>query len=356
MPKKTMSPKRKVAWPKIKFTSGLVLILVCLVILNFSKVSLFTTKNSSLPKPTPTRANQPFTQSWHLERTVNGKTETLGIFSDSYDQNLLRWGDYLFYANQNYSNDSHLYSLNLKSGENKLIYDQSARNDFPPEKFDSRYINDLQVIDNTLYFSVGGYMTSSADFAVPLPPVTGIKKLSDTDSIYHKTKINDLYFIVDGFGDACFGGGSYSLVDFKTKKVTKIVDSVSGCSEGEEYIGMDNSDRLIMAGHHSYEPIIYDYILAVPLANPSTKVGLIAKQNMPTNINKVWYFKDKNQLVLEGIENYIFDLQTNQLTKTDKKLLPKEPTVTSNYNRSFKDKIKELNLPHEFQFVLKKSN
>lgn len=355
MPKKTKFKKWRTVLPKIKFTTVLILVLVILVILNYSKVT-YSSKNPNPTQPTPTRTNRPFTENWNLERTVNGKTETLGIFSDTYDQNLLRWGDYLFYANQNYSNDSHLYSLNLKTGENKVIYDQSTRNDFPPEKFDSRYINDLQVIDNTLYFSVGGYMTSSADFAVPLPPVSGIKKLSNTDSIYHKTNINDLYFIVNGFGDACFGADSYSLVDFKTKKVTKIVDSVSGCSEGEEYIGMDNSDRLIMAGHHSYEPIIYDYILAVPLANPSTKVGLIAKQNMPTNINKIWYFKDKNQLVLEGIENYIFDIQTNQITKTDKKLLPKEPTVTSNYNRSFKDKIKELNLPHEFQFNLKRSS
>lgn len=362
---KLTDPKRpnKILWITLFLIVALSGILAALFVLNKNTVL----KKPDQPKtnitiPTPTsnspRYQPPQVKNWYLEKKTSNGVETIINLPELGNNQIVRWGDYIFYGSGNYTSNVQVFSFNLKTDETKTIYDLKSRNDFGIGSKD-RYISDMQVLNKTLFFSVGGYLMSGATFYVPLPPSNPPLKLADSANgkiVFMKNR----YWIISGEGDSCWGTTHYSLLDLMTKQVTDVATSNVGCIEGEEYVDIDKRDRMILAFHTSDTGFsskesngIYQYVIAVPLSNPAIKEGVIAKQNMPSGITSVSYIQDKDQLILSGEENYLFDFSSQSLVKTSETPKPSHAAIPLQPDKSFSDKVKELNLPSEYEFVLK---
>lgn len=312
--------------------------------------------NNSNPTATTPVNQQPYkVKNWLLKKQTKKGVETVLTLPDVENQ-IVEWGNLLIYGSGDYSSNVQIKSLNLKTGEKNIIYDQASRNDFEGGG-NNRYVSDMQVLNNTLFFSIGGYLTSGATFWMTLPPIGQPQKL--TDGANGKIQYwKDRYWLINGEGDACWGETSYSLIDLTTKKVTEIASSSPGCNEGEEYVDIDKRNRMIMAFHTADSGEggyrgngIYQYVVAIPLNNPSAKEGIIAKQDMPAGITSVVYLADTDQLLLVGKEKYMYDFSSKAITKTDI-TVPTSTTLTSTQNKKFRDKVKELTLPSEYEFIL----
>jgi hypothetical protein len=218
-------------------------------------------------------------------------------------------------------------------------------------------VSDIQVINNTLFFSLGGYLAPGGIFWVDLPATVKPQKLTDSSNA-KITFWKNRYWIMSDVGDACWGVTDYSLVDLTTKKVSHIASSTSGCFEGEEYIDIDKVSRMILAFHtqdfgsetESDKDGIYQYVIAIPLSNSSIKEVVIAKQEMPADITSIIYLEGSNQLLLVGEEKYLYDFSSKTLLKTDV-AVPTPIPLPEVINKTFEDKIKGLNLPPDYTFV-----
>lgn len=320
------------------------------------RTKIQTTGNTS---PTSAPVNQqPYKEkNWVLKKNIKMGTEAVLNMPDRENQ-IVSWGDYLIYGSGGYSSNVQVFSYNFKTGETKTVYDQESRNDFESGR-NNRYVSDMQVINNTLFFSIGGYLTSGATFWMVLPPTGQPQKLTGGANgriQYWK----DRYWLINGEGDACWGSTSYSLIDLTTKKVTEIATSTSGCFEGEEFVDIDKRNKMILAFHTAGTGEggdqgngIYQYVVAVPLNNPTVKEGVIAKQDMPEGITSVVYLPDTDILLLTGKEKYFFNFLSKAITKTDTSpVIPTPLPSESSQNKTFKDKIIELVLPTGYEFVL----
>ncbi len=319
-----------------------------------AKETKIKTTNAN-PSIAPVNQQQYEPKSWLLKKQTKVGEETVITVPDVENQ-IVHWGDLLIYGSGDYSSNVQVFSYNLKTGDKKTIYDQETRNDFESGR-NNRYVSDMQVLNNTLFFSIGGYMTSGATFWMTLPPTGQPQKLTGGSNgriQYWKNR----YWLMNGEGDACWGTTSYSLIDLSTKKLAEIASSTSGCIEGEEFVDIDKRDRMIMAFHTAGSGEggeggngVYQYVIAIPLANPTVKDGVIAKQDMPSDITSVVYLENSDQLLLMGKEKYLFDFSSKSITKTDM-LIPTPTSAETTQNKTFKDKINELNLPSGYVFVL----
>ena len=359
------TPIKKVSTKKFYIIIGVTVLVMLLVLIGIfiynSKISQQTkeiknqTGNNNLT-PTISTNQQPYkAKNWLLKSQTKLGVETVLTLPDIENQ-IVKWGDLLIYGSGDYSSDVQVNSLNLKTGEKKTIYDQASRNDFESGR-NNRYVSDMQVLNNTLFFSIGGYMTSGATFWMTLPPTGQPQKL--TGGANGKIEYwKDRYWLINGEGDACWGSTSYSLIDLTTKKVTEIATSTMGCFEGEEYVDIDKRNMMIMAFHTAGSGEggdsgngIYQYVIVIPLNNPSAKEGVIAKQDMPAGITSITYLADTDQLLLIGKEKYLFDFLSKVITKTNMAVPTSKPS-TSTQDKTFKDKVKELSLPSGYEFVL----
>lgn len=362
---KIESPTKK---PSSKLTLVLVAVMVFLVLSAITGIFIYKSKVSQqfetkiqtgntnvIPSTAPANQQSYKAKNWVLKRNTSTAKETVLTLPDIENQ-IVHWGDLLIYGSGDYSSNVQLYSYNLKTGEKKTIYDQASREDFQGGR-NNRYVSDLQAINNTLFFSIGGYLTSGASFYQPLPPIGQPQKLAvgaNGRIQYWKNH----YWIINGEGDACWGTSSYSLIDLASKKVTPIATSTSGCYEGEEFVDIDKREKMIMAFHTAGSGEggeggsgIYQYVIAIPLTNPTAKEGIIAKQDMPSGITSVVYLTNSDQLLLVGKEKYLFDFSSKSINKTDM-TVPTPTPSSSAQNKTFKDKIKDLNLPIGYEFVL----
>lgn len=291
---------------------GVILILIILGISYF----VFNLTKKGRPSSTPD-TTQPRTEYKSKNLVLNKKTdngsEVIFSFPESGDKRVIRWNDFLFYGSQGYGEKVELFSHNLKTGETKTVYEEESRN---------RYISDLQAIDNTLFFSVGGYLAGGATYWINLPPTGKPQKL--TDSANGRIEfMNNRYWLIGGEGDSCWGTTNYSLLNINTKRITPVATSNVGCTEGEEFIGIDKRERMLLSFHVSnlastpeQESLgIYKNIVAVPLTNPSVKTEVISKQEMPVGINTIKYSEQQDKLLLFGNAVYIYDFSTNKLNK-----------------------------------------
>jgi hypothetical protein len=335
---------------------GFALILIILIIVAIGIFGWIAYKNSpdvlkkvvSTPLTTLTPHDQTDPNSnknWILRKTLNGKNEDL-IKIPIYE--LLEyklWGDYLIYAQGQYSSADTLKIYNFKNGETKTI------SKLPD-------VHGLEIFDNTLYFATTTLQSGKGNtYWMSLPPNTDpqIIKGSTGGSV---SFFDNHYWLIWGYGDACAGKADYSLIDLVTKKVTHVASSFGGCADGEENIGIDKRDRMLMASHTwdetNYVPV-FDYVVAIPLGNTTNKEGVIAKQDMPKGTNSITYLKDMDKLLLSGSQKYLYDFSTKTLSKTDLQ----EPTPTPNVSESWGSReemilaeLKALGLPKGYKFVL----
>ncbi len=307
-------------------------------------------------KPTR-RVSESVSSSWTLTKDTDGKPVTVLTFcgDECFSNYLLQWNDWLFY-----NRSTSIHGYNLTTEKNVVIYDVSLhKSDFKTRA--PNEVSDMQVINNTLYFSLGGYLTNGGIFWLDLPFTDNPLPHKLIDSANAKIiQWENKSWILGGSGDACWGITDFSLVDLSTKTVSHIAKSTTGCIEGEEYVGIDKKNRMILAFHtpdreggtvDKGTKGIYQYILAVPLANPEASESIVSKQDMPQDITAVKYSKDMDKLYLLGNENYLYDLATQVMTKVD--MVPDVfPTTFPQWkDQKISEVIKGISLPAGYHFV-----
>ncbi len=324
--------------------------------------------------PEPTQITPtPVVKNLVLKKDVNGQSQVVFSLCENcsidYVAYLMEYveqgNDWLFYPTFE-NNGIQIKGYDLKTNKIKTIYDlnenqadfQGGEGDLPTD------IWDMQIIDNTLFFSFGGYFTQGATFWVDLTAVAEPHKIADAPN----AKIvfwEDRYWIIGGGGDGCAGFTDYSLIDLATKEANHITTIEVGCDGGEEYIGIDKKDRMLVAFCTWQPPPVgredegdeeekCQYVIAIPLSNPSLEEGVIAKQEMPADISSIEYLKDSDQLLLvgKGEEEYLYDFSSKLITKVDTPVptpIP-SPGVYEKFfgnkinNTTVEDRIKDLNL------------
>lgn len=315
-----------------------------------------------------------------------------------------KWNNWLFYATESLENDTKVHkanydinnyisdrnilirAFNLETGNVKTIFDLRERiNEFcanyrlVKEKAPCNAISQnnirvnlglykvfyLRVINNTLFFTIAGDQNiSSAMYWVDLPPNQKPEKLIDGEGGPRIEFWRDRYWIFDGDGDGCGTHRNYRLLDLNTKKVDYVATSSIGCDKGEVYIGFDKRGRMIFGyPEFSFDDYLnkeYKYVVAINLSSPPIREGVIAEQEMPPNIRSIVYLEGKDQLLLIGKENYIYDFSSKTLSKTNmtessiKSRSEIPPEVTKEEENRILDqllekRIKSLNLPSNYK-------
>lgn len=235
---------------------------------------------------------------------------------------IIRWKDLLFFPDFRKRNDGSneiiIKSYNLASGETEVVFSQDEfKKDFGGTWQPTR-LSDIKIINNTLFFSLGGEPSIAAyperggifalDLLVLRKPVI-ISKMPDSTFI----SLGNNDFVYYALGAECGGAELYSLLDVQNKKIGGEITTSSGCLEGEDYIDLDNRDRMILSFHSGNSP--YEYVAAVQLSDPNIKTEIISKKNIPGDIKTLIYSKEKDQLLLLGKAAYIYNFSTSTLNK-----------------------------------------
>lgn len=255
--------------------------------------------------------------------TRNTNEGNIIVYSTSISMDypqIIRWKNYLFFPpssdfksynfKADYSPETKLVSYNLSTGEISAVYEEDTTKI-------SRMLSDLQVIDDTLFFTVSGYLAGGETFWLDSPEGNPQEVVHDmpmgTSAI---EKINDMYWLIGGEGDSCWGEKYFYLLDTKTKRASSVAMQYSHCDEGGEiFLGIDNKDRMIMAMYESNQMDYqrYTQISAIPITNPSHRVILLSKEDFPENTMSLNYSPEQNKLLVSGNDISIFDLETKSL-------------------------------------------
>lgn len=173
-----------------------------------------------------------------LIREVNSSPES--IFGSNCYGKIIRWRDYLFFSEvkENKSGTVSsiiLFSYNLVTGEKKEIYSLNEhRKDFPRRlPYDVTF---LDVIEDRLFFSLGGHMSDSGLYSFNLSSAEGKLKLITTNF----TRIeywSGGYWLYGGFGDACVGSQIRATFSPSTQEIGKKITIQQGCNDGERFVG-----------------------------------------------------------------------------------------------------------------------
>jgi len=308
-----------------------------------------TTASNSTTSPTQSYQGM----HWYLERTSKTGKETIFFYPDIEGNHLIQWGDTLFFAHGDYTDNVQVYSYNMTTGIKKIVYDQKARGDFLTEntRGEQRYVDSMKVIGNTLYFSTGGYLVEGALFSITLPSQDIIKiKEGPNPSL---VEMDGKYWIREGEGDACWGFSDYYLFDLSTKKFDYIFGVSSDCGTGSDLIAIDKRGRMLVAYYEEKDGVQYKYVEAVLPIVPSSTEMLIPKEKMPQGVDSVGYSKGSDQLVLTGEASYIYDFASKSLYES--KNIPGDVKDRIEYEgyKKIEDQFRELGLPPEYSLELR---
>lgn len=280
-----------------------------------------------------------------LEKKTDNGPEELFAISNIALFNIIRWNNLLIFSDggqndNNYPPDIKIKVHNLDSGVTNIIFDSKENiGQFDIQKFPD-FLSDLKIVDNTLYFSLGGYLREGAIFWLDLPPVGKPQKLLTirNGSI---SKLRNWYFVIGGEGDSCGSERDFYLLDLAKKTTKFIINSKYGCSEGQESLGITNDGKMIMAFHGSSvdAPSIGRYydVTSLNISDLSNKQIIISREQMPPNVTTILYSENQNQLLLIGSSLFIYNFTESRLNKiTDS---PKEVRLYYTKEIWEKDKI-----------------
>ncbi len=339
-----------------------------------SSAQLIGTPYIATPIPTPiiTPNPTPKPKQWVLQKNSNGQyVPQFSLCAEHCDNSIIiSWNDWLFYSNGAFDNkDSSVYGYHLTSGIKKTIFSLETYKDMfwnGDNRLPYR-VNDLQVINEKLYFTQGGYLARGAVFWVDLPISDNQvpQKLSDIEDGHIKFWENR-YWVKGWMYDGCSGRDIYKLFDPSVNSVKNVAESFSGCAKGEKFIAIDKKDRMILAYHTGNENPqlniknlegIFTYVIAIPLSTPEVKEGVIAQQNMPSEITDIRYIHKSDQLLLIGSQNYLYDLDSKVLSISENTEIPEKENQF--YERTLemekaqiKEQIDAIKLPEQYRFVL----
>lgn len=224
---------------------------------------------------------------------------------------IVTWKDKLFFVQDSNNLAQTLVVFDFNTEKTQSLFETQS---------DRQQIADAYVLDNKLFFSVGGYMAKGEQYVID--DLTNLKPKLISQVENGKVMFwKDRYWIIGGEGDSCWQRKQYYLFDIKSLEVKDVARSVSGCIDGEEYVDIDARDEMILSYHtpESYfdktnmESGVYEYVVSIPLAQPQIKNGVISRQDMPKNTTSMRYFKDKDALLFVGSTISIYWYQSRMI-------------------------------------------
>jgi len=129
---------------------------------------------------------------------------------------------------------------------------------------------------------------------------------------------NDMLFIAQGSGDACWGTDIITTLNIKTFKVTKVGDFDIGCrGEKDSFIGTYKDNIITAADTYTDDKVIYRSLNLINVTN-NIKTVLLDYSSMPQNIKSIAVGKNDNILLFNSDEgDYLYNLIEHKLTKAD---------------------------------------
>lgn len=274
-----------------------------------------TAVTSIAPSPKANREDKVYA----LVRTNGNSNEEIFSLHDRYSLKVLRWNNLIIFSDEGTNDKNNLPNIQIKkhdlvSGKTEIIFESSNYRDELSKDNPPDFLSDLQVIKNDLYISLGGYLQEGAIYWLDLSNSTPPKQLIKGRNQAIKF-MNDRYWIQGGEGDSCWNETDYSLFDPVSKSSTFIITSHSGCSQGDEVLGI-TQDNLIVADHSVTveQKNVINSVFTIPLSDPKSRNLLLSKKNLPGELKAVYYLNN-GSLVLVGKSVYIFDITDNKIVK-----------------------------------------
>lgn len=274
------------------------------------------------PTVAPTPTPLPKIESWSLKHN----SQTVATFNENFTYEIKNWKNYLFFID---TKESKLRRLDTATNAITTIYEASKSGIKPEVTYDNTPagFGYLDIIDNSLVFNINaqgnGFTRIGATYAMNLASEQTPRIMMDFPGYIEKISAHLMLTQTTG-GDTCGGIRLMATFDPESATARKIATTHIGCSTGEEFIGISKNNRMILAyqdgktgpGGPFYDGLShYEYVLALPLDNPENKEGLIARSEMPANVNDIKYYPEFEKLLLVGNSVYQFDLSAQKLSK-----------------------------------------
>jgi hypothetical protein len=307
------------------------------------------------PKPTmePTPEPQKSKEFYVLKRTDG---ESIATVSANVNESIhvALWNDLLLYPEKSATQGAIIQAKNINTGNVQTLFIESDYR----ESRDTGELNlsSFDIVDDSLVFSLTGYLVDGAQYAIDLDPVSKVQKIASIMSGNFVADWHDRTWIIGGFGDGCAGWEELYSVDRKSWNTKLVVKFNINCDTGERIIGIDKKERLLLAGYtanlqsdQNNQPL-YSYVTSVYIDNPTFYEGVIATQTMPPNVSTVFYDPEINSLVLSSkTESTIYSLTTDQATKSATIIPAKEPDAPKSVI-DIKKRIKDMKLPEGMEW------
>ena len=301
---KVAKPSRKKRL-KLLFYLCLLILFIGLIYYFLSEKDRLHTENYQV-KISPTPHQRTYKENTLvLQRKSSDGKEKIASFSYGPEVLLGKWNNLLFLSTFNNEGNAQIVSHNTTTGKSDVLY----------EVGDGLTIMDIDVIDDTLFFSTGAYLREGGMYSLQLPPKGTPQKLDNLPrgSIAFE---HSRYWIIGGFGDGCGGSRAHYLFNPKTKTATHVVTTFEGCLDGESYLGVDKKDRMLLSYHGGMvefdRGIFYSSLSAVSLKTLE-KTQLLTDVTMPKHTVAVGYFEEQNKVLILGDNLYALDLASDSL-------------------------------------------
>ena len=319
MKKQIRNKKReKTIFKKITFAIiiGLLMIWGIAALGSFYRQSFYESVPTKSLMPLSPTANP--LQQWFIKQKTPEGEKIVYEFDRNGLNFIARWNDSLFYSyyfDKELGEDKGLqltvYEYNIKTGKTVTLFTKASKN---------LAVTSLKVLDNTLFFSLGAYLTPGEMYWINLSQGRSVQQLIYANEkgygIPQVQKIGNNYFFITSEGDACSSVADYSLLDMQTKKLTSIAQTSRGCGDGIEYLGIDAQNRMLLAPHTGGSEIAmgrYTSVFAKTLQSQQQKQEIISMHVIPANISLIKYRAENNSLVLFGDTVYDYSLSSQKL-------------------------------------------
>jgi hypothetical protein len=235
------------------------------------------------------------------------------VFKNIRYENIVRWEDYIIFGRGTYDEKTEIYYYDLSTNNKSLIYEK----DLPKGGMEA-ILSYFDVLEGSLYFSIGGYIQDGTLFQMDLPYTNPPQKIINLPNS-KIVEIDNRQFIVGGDGDGCGGYAEYALFDPITQTASPIITKEGmGCVEGNTTLGIYKNT--FITSYHKEQPDgigvfnhIYTNVKLTQLAPPYTEQILISELEMPQSIFHVEYVEEQKKLYIIGEKIYEFYLNTNTL-------------------------------------------
>ncbi len=274
--------------------------------------------------------------------------EITGIPKPNESRSIQKDSSLIYWSNDTTNNEININAIDLNSGEKYEIY--NGHKSYP-----NRYIasenqgGDFYIIDGELYFIETRY---SLDLILSIDLSSKVsKEISIINSKRGIVGMNEIELKENGSRILITGDNRYFCSNTKyfylfnpvNKTIRKIMDSTTGCYEGNEYLGIYHDKYFIFSNREPLEfgmefpgsVSLYKNIQMFNLDNLNEEAGaiLLNEKDMPQNIRKMNFVNSENIIEMyDDLGNkYQFDIENRLLKNPSVILYPKASDAESKF-------------------------